>query len=54
MYPDALVNANHARINTLALGARLPTIHPSATILGQEVSCLMAQSARTCSASPIM
>jgi hypothetical protein len=21
-------NANHARINTLALGARLPTIHP--------------------------
>ena len=24
---DALVNANHARINTLALGARLPTIH---------------------------
>jgi putative tryptophan/tyrosine transport system substrate-binding protein len=26
--PDALVNATHARINTLALGARLPTIHP--------------------------
>ena len=26
--PDPLVNANHARINTLALGARLPTIHP--------------------------
>ena len=25
---DPLVNANHARINTLALGARLPTIHP--------------------------
>ena len=25
--PDPLVNANHARINTLALGARLPTIH---------------------------
>ena len=25
--PDALVNANHTRINTLALGARLPTIH---------------------------
>jgi putative ABC transport system substrate-binding protein len=24
---DALVNANHARINTLALGARLPTMH---------------------------
>jgi putative ABC transport system substrate-binding protein len=24
---DALVNANHARINTLALGARLPTVH---------------------------
>jgi putative ABC transport system substrate-binding protein len=26
--PDPLVNANHARINVLALGARLPTIHP--------------------------
>jgi putative tryptophan/tyrosine transport system substrate-binding protein len=26
--PDALVNANHAYINALALGARLPTIHP--------------------------
>ena len=24
---DPLVNANHARINTLALGARLPTLH---------------------------
>ncbi len=26
--PDALINANHARINILAVGARLPTIHP--------------------------
>jgi putative ABC transport system substrate-binding protein len=26
--PDALINANHARINILALGARLPTMHP--------------------------
>jgi putative ABC transport system substrate-binding protein len=25
--PDALVNANRIRINTLALGARLPTMH---------------------------
>ena len=25
--PDALVNANHGRINTLALGTRLPTMH---------------------------
>jgi putative ABC transport system substrate-binding protein len=25
--PDATMNANHARINTLALGARLPTMH---------------------------
>jgi ABC-type uncharacterized transport system substrate-binding protein len=25
--PGALVNANHGRINTLALGARLPTMH---------------------------
>ena len=32
--PDALVNANHARINTLALGARLPTIHPFRDYLG--------------------
>ena len=29
MCGDALVNANHARINTLALGARLPTIYPT-------------------------
>jgi len=26
---DSLVNANHARINALALGARLPTIYPT-------------------------
>ena len=25
--PDATINANHARVNTLALGARLPTMH---------------------------
>jgi len=25
--PDATINANHARINTLALGARLPPMH---------------------------
>jgi putative ABC transport system substrate-binding protein len=31
--PDALVNANHARINTLALGARLLTIYPDRTFL---------------------
>ena len=31
---DALVNANHARINTLALGARLPTIHAFRDFLG--------------------
>jgi len=31
---DPLVNANHARINTLALGARLPTIHPIRDFLG--------------------
>jgi putative ABC transport system substrate-binding protein len=29
-----LVNANHARINTLALGARLPTIHAFRDFLG--------------------
>jgi len=27
--PDALVNANIVRINTLALGAHLPTIYPT-------------------------
>ena len=32
--PDPLVNANHARINTLALGARLPTIQPFRDYLG--------------------
>lgn len=32
--PDPLVNANHTRINTLALGARLPTIHPFRDYLG--------------------
>ena len=31
---DALVNANHARINTLALGARLPTVHAFSEFLG--------------------
>jgi len=31
---DALVNATHARINTLALGARLPTVHPFRDFLG--------------------
>ena len=30
---DALVTANHARINTLALGARLPTIYPDRAFL---------------------
>jgi ABC-type uncharacterized transport system substrate-binding protein len=32
--PDPLINANHARINTLALGLRLPTIHPFRDYLG--------------------
>jgi len=31
---DPLVNANHARINTLALGARLPTMHSVRDFLG--------------------
>jgi putative tryptophan/tyrosine transport system substrate-binding protein len=31
---DPLVNANHARINTLALGARLPTMHAVRDFLG--------------------
>ena len=32
--PDALVNANHARINTLALGSRLATMHPVRDYIG--------------------
>ena len=32
--PDALVNANHARINTLALGSRLATMHGVRDYLG--------------------
>jgi putative tryptophan/tyrosine transport system substrate-binding protein len=32
--PDALVNANHARINTLALGSRLATMHPIRDYVG--------------------
>jgi putative tryptophan/tyrosine transport system substrate-binding protein len=32
--PDALVNANHSRINTLALGARLPTMHAVRDFVG--------------------
>jgi putative tryptophan/tyrosine transport system substrate-binding protein len=31
--PDALTNANHLRINTLALGARLPTVQPNRDFL---------------------
>jgi putative tryptophan/tyrosine transport system substrate-binding protein len=32
--PDALVNANHARINTLALGSRLATMHGTRDYIG--------------------
>src|SRR5947209_11118762 len=32
--PGALVNANHSRINTLALGARLPTMHAGRDFVG--------------------
>src|SRR5262249_14552185 len=32
--PSALVNATHARINTFALGARLPAFHASRDFLG--------------------
>jgi len=31
--PDPLTNASHLRINTLALGARLPTMHPNRDLL---------------------
>jgi putative ABC transport system substrate-binding protein len=32
--PDALANANHARINTLALGSGLATMHPFRDYIG--------------------
>jgi ABC-type uncharacterized transport system substrate-binding protein len=32
--PDALTSATHARINTMALGARLPTMHSFRAFLG--------------------
>ena len=32
--PDPLVNANHARINTLALGSRVATMHPVREYIG--------------------
>lgn len=44
---DSLVNANHARINTLALGARLPTMHPFRDFLAAGGSCRMARTQRT-------
>ena len=37
--PDALVNANHARINTLALGRASPRCTPSANLSEQAASC---------------
>jgi len=43
--PSALVNANIARINTLALGARLPTVHPFRDYLG--TGGLMSYGAKT-------
>jgi putative tryptophan/tyrosine transport system substrate-binding protein len=52
---ESLVNAYHARINTLALGARLPTIYSTARFSKREVSCPMEQTTRTCSgARPTM
>jgi hypothetical protein len=35
--PDATINANHARINTLALGARLPTMHGLREIVPRKI-----------------
>jgi putative ABC transport system substrate-binding protein len=43
--PSALVNANIARINTLALGARLPTIHPFREYLGAGLMAYGAKNA---------
>src|SRR5262249_12512084 len=46
---DALVNATHARINTLALGARLPAFHASRDYLGAGGFMFMGQTRWTCS-----
>jgi putative tryptophan/tyrosine transport system substrate-binding protein len=40
---DALINANHVRINTLALGTHLPTMHGPREHVAREVSCPMEQ-----------
>ena len=57
MCPDALVNANRARINILALGARLPTIYPDRAIsseaaglmsYGPNIADLFRRAARLC------
>ena len=47
-----LVNANHARINTLALGARVPTMHAVRDFLGAGGSCPMDRAPCIRSAAP--
>ena len=50
--PFRLVNANHARINTLALGARLPTIHPFRDYLAAGGLMSYGQTMSSCSGVP--
>ena len=51
--PSALVNANRSRINTLALGARLPTMHGLRDLVGAGGSCLTGPIIRTCSGAQL-
>jgi ABC transporter substrate binding protein len=50
--PDPLVNANHARINTLHSARDCRRFIPSASISERQVSCPMDRSPRTCFGAP--
>jgi len=49
---DALTSTYQIRINTLALGLRLPTIFPNREYAETQVSCPMDQTFPTCSGAP--
>jgi putative tryptophan/tyrosine transport system substrate-binding protein len=49
---DPLIFTNVSRINTLALGARLPTIHNGKEYIESGVLCLTDRTIRTCSGAP--
>jgi putative ABC transport system substrate-binding protein len=51
VFTDALINTNRIRINTLALGARLPTIYGSRDYV-EAGGLISGQTSRTCSGAP--